>query len=98
MHINNLNACIDHEEATIRSYMRDPDFAEFMLQDAINDGDISEIRKIQHRINEAKSRSYWAALIQNAEHTAKNGKNIQDVIQTVKEALDILNSAVPASA
>ena len=98
MDINNLKSCISHEEATIRSYMRDPEFAEFMLQDAINEGDISEIRLIQKRINEAKSRSYWNALIQNAEHTAKNGKNINDVIQTVKEALDILNSAVPASA
>ena len=98
MNINNLNACIDHEEATIRSYMRDPDFADFMLQDAINEGDISEIRLIQKRINEAKSRSYWAALIQNAENTAKNGKNIETVIQTVKEALNILNAAVSASA
>ena len=98
MDVNNLNACISHEEATIRSYIRDPAFAEFMLQDAINDGDISEIRKIQRRIDEAKSRSYWNALIQNAERTAKNGNNIQNVIQTVKKALNILSAAVPASA
>ena len=98
MDINNLNSCIDHEEATILSYMRDPAFADFMLQDAINEGDISEIRKIQRRISEAKSRNYWAALIANAEHTAKNSKNIEAVIQIIHEALGILNAAIPASA
>ena len=98
MDINNLNSCIDHEEATILSYMRDPDFAQLMLQDAINEGDIDEIRKIQRRINEAKSRTYWTALIANAEHTAKNSKNIEAVIGVVNKALSILNAAVPASA
>lgn len=93
-----ITGYISHEEAMIKHFAEDPELAQIMLQDAINEGDISEIRLIQKRINEAKSRSYWAALIQNAEHTAKNGKNIKDVIQTLKEALDILNAAVPASA
>ena len=51
-----MKSCIDHEEATIRSYMRDPDFANYMLQDAITEGDIDEVQKIQRRINEAKKR------------------------------------------
>lgn len=92
-----ITGCISHEEAMIAHFIEDPELAQVMLQDAINEGDISEIRKIQHRINEAKSRSYWNALIQNAKNTAKNGKNIKDVIQTMKEALNILISAVPAS-
>ena len=57
MDINNLKSCVDHEEATIHSYMRDPDFAEYMLQDAIAEGDIKAAQKIQKRINEAKRRS-----------------------------------------
>ena len=93
-----ITGCISHDEAMIAHFIEDPELAQVMLQDAINEGDISEIRLIQKRINEAKSRSYWNALIQNAENTAKNGKNIQDVIQTVKEALNILSAAVPASA
>ena len=100
MDVNNLKSCISHEEATIRSYMRDPDFAEFMLQDAINDGDISEIRKIQRRMNEAKSRSahdYWNNIIGHARETAKNGHNIGHVVSLVSQALDILKSAVPAN-
>lgn len=100
MDVNNLKSCISHEEATIRSYMRDPDFAEFMLQDAINDGDISEIRKIQRRMNEAKSRSahdYWNNIIGHARETAKNGQNIGHVVSLVSQALDILKSAVPAN-
>ena len=93
-----ITGCISHDEAMIAHFIEDPELAQVMLQDAINEGDISEIRLIQKRINEAKSRSYWNALIQNAENTAKNGKNIQDVIQTVKKALNILSAAVPASA
>lgn len=93
-----ITGYIAHDEAVIQHFADDPELAQIMLQDAINEGDISEIRKIQRRIDEAKSRSYWAALIHNAEITAKNGRNIQDVIQTVKEALNILSSAVPASA
>lgn len=93
-----ITGCISHDEAMIAHFIEDPELAQVMLQDAINEGDIIEIRKIQQCIDEAKSRSYWNALIHNAEHTAKNGKNIQDVIQTVKEALNILNAAVSASA
>ena len=93
-----ITGCISHDEAMIAHFIEDPELAQVMLQDAINEGDISEIRLIQKRINEAKSRSYWNALIQNAENTAKNGNNIQNVIQTVKKALNILSAAVPASA
>ena len=49
---------ITHEEATIQSFMRDPEFAEYMLQDAIAEGDFVEVRKIQRRIGEAKVRMY----------------------------------------
>ncbi len=52
-----------------------------MLQDAIAEGDADEVQRIQRRINEAKSRiasmSYWASLVDNAEKTAKDGKNAE---------------------
>lgn len=98
MDINNLKSCISHDEATIRSFVRDPEYADYYLKSVIANGDNEEIRDVQAWYDEAKSSSYWATLIQNAENTAKNGKNIQDVIQTVKEALNILNAAVPTSA
>ena len=98
MDVNNLKSCISHDEATIRSFVRDPEYADYYLKSVIADGDEDEIRNVQAWYDEAKSRAYWNALIQNAENTAKNGKNIQDVIQTVKEALNILVAAVPASA
>ena len=85
---------IDHEEATIQSYMRDPEFAEYMLQEAINEGDINEARKIQRRINEAKSRNYWAAIITNAEEAAHNSSNLEAIISLVSKALGILKAAV----
>ena len=98
MDINNLKSCVSHDEAMIRSFIRDPEYADYYLNAVIADGDNDEIRDTQYWYNEAKSRSYWNALIQNAERTAKNGNNIQDVIQTVKKALNILTAAVPASA
>ena len=52
---------ITHEEATIQSFMRDPEFAEYMLQDAIAEGDFIEVRKIQRRIDEARARMYEMA-------------------------------------
>ena len=48
---------IDHEEATIQSYMRDPEFAEYMLHSAIAEGDLAEAQKIQRRMLEAWSRT-----------------------------------------
>ena len=50
-----------HEEATIRSYMRGFEFAEYMLNDAIQEVDINELRKIWRRIYEAKLRSLAVA-------------------------------------
>lgn len=92
----NLKSCIDHEEATIRSYMRDPEFAEYMLQEAIVEGDTAEEQKIRRRINEAKSRKYWSEIVSNAEQTAKNGYNLEATISLVDRALAILKGAVPA--
>ena len=48
---------IDHEEATIQSYMRDPEFAEYMLHSAIAEGDLAEAQKVQRRMLEAWRRT-----------------------------------------
>ena len=95
-----ITGSVSHEEAVIQHFIEDPELAQIMLQDAINDGDISEIRKIQRRIDEAKSRSahdYWNNIIGRARETAKNGQNISHVVSLVSQALDILKSAVPAN-
>ena len=54
--ITNLKSCVSHEEVVIETFMEDPELAEIMLNDAIADGDIDEIRTIWRRMNEAKSR------------------------------------------
>ena len=51
------NGEISHDEAMIRHLMLDPDLADIMLDDAINDGDMSEVRAVQRRIEEAKART-----------------------------------------
>ena len=47
---------IDHEEATIQSYMREPEFGEYMLSEALKEGDLSEARKVHRRLTEARRR------------------------------------------
>lgn len=99
------NGEISHEEAMIRHLMLDPDLADIMLEDAINDGDIRKIRKVHRRIEEAKTRTlntlpnsaYWESVVDNAEQTAKEGKNLETIIALMTRALGILKAAVPAS-
>ena len=102
MDINNLKGCIDHEEATIRSYMRDPEFAEYMLQDAITEGDIIEAQKIQKRMNEAKARtrltspnlSYWDSVVSNAKLAVQDGRNLGQILSLLNDAVGTVKAAM----
>ena len=49
---------ITHEEATIRSFMRDPEFADGLMSEILKDGDKEEIAHFQALYDEAKSRTY----------------------------------------
>ena len=62
MDINNLKSCISHDEATIRSFVRNPKFAEYYLNTVITDGDEAEIKEVQSWYEEAKKRSQNEAL------------------------------------
>lgn len=94
MNINNLKSCITHDEATIRSFMRDPEYAKFYLQAVIADGDAEEISTVKAWAREARARSreasYWASLVNHAERTARNGYNVDGVVNALNEALRIL--------
>ena len=48
---------ISNDEATIRSFMRDPEFAEYLMKEVIADGDISEIREFKSLVDEARARA-----------------------------------------
>ena len=102
MNIHNLKSCITHDEATIRSFIRDPEYADFYLQTVIADGDPDEIAETQAWYDEAKNRikeaRYWDSLLGHAQRTAQNRYNVEAVIHTLNEALGILKNAVPAEA
>ena len=66
MDLNSLKSCVDHEEATIQSFVRDPEFAEFYLKDVIADGNIHEIRRAKRRVEEARARRAQAERIAEA--------------------------------
>ena len=61
MNLDNLKRCIDHDEATIQSFVRDPEFAEFYLKEVMADGDMDEIREVKGWLEEARSRAFQAA-------------------------------------
>ena len=45
-----------HEEATIRSFVRDPDLAAAYLEEVLSDGDMDEVRRAKRRVEEARAR------------------------------------------
>ncbi len=49
---------ITHEEATIQSFMRDPEFADYYLQTVLDEGEESEIQRVQYWYDEARARMY----------------------------------------
>ena len=49
---------ISHEEATIRHFIEDPDFADYVMSEVIADGDEEEILRFQNWYNEAKARTF----------------------------------------
>ena len=48
---------ITHDEAMIQSFMEDPGYAEFYLDEVLSDGDMREIRAVEGWIEEARARS-----------------------------------------
>ena len=102
MDVKDLKACISHDEATIRSFVRDPEYAEYYLQAVLADGDAEEIAEVQCWYDEAKARrqnlGYWSTVVDNAEKTAREGQNLDVVIALMTRALGILKSAVPVGA
>ena len=55
MDINNLKSCISHDEATIRSFVRNPKFAEYYLNTVITDGDEAEIKRFKAGMKKRKN-------------------------------------------
>ena len=89
---------ISHDEAIIRHFMEDTEFADLYLHTVKDDGDEDEIAEVQAWYDEAKSRKYWDDIVANAELTAKNGYSIKTTVVLVSRALDILKSALPVEA
>ncbi len=95
-----MTNCITHDEATIRSFIRDPEYAYYYLQAVITDGDPDEIAEAQAWYDEAKVRTqearYWDSLLGHAQKTAQNGYNVEAVLHALNEAIGIIKAAVPA--
>ena len=57
-----ITSYITHDEAMIKSFMRDPEYAEELLKDVLTDGNDYEIQRVQSWYDEAKARSRSNAL------------------------------------
>lgn len=51
-----MKNCVTHKEATIESFVKDPEFAEAYLKEVLSDGDMAEIRQARAWVEEAKNR------------------------------------------
>ena len=49
---------ITHEEATIKSFIKDPEFADYLMSEVLRDGDEKEIAHFQKLYDEAKARAF----------------------------------------
>ncbi len=102
MNINNLKSCIPHDEATIRSFIRDPEFAEYYLNSVIADGDEEEIREVQAWYDEAKIRSknvapslsYWNSVATNAKLAVQDGHDLNKILSFLNEAVGTVKAAM----
>ena len=47
---------ITHEETTIKSFMEDSEFADYLMSEILKDGDEKEITHFQNLYDEARSR------------------------------------------
>ena len=97
-----ITGYITHDEAMVRDFMEDPEYAEELLAMVASDGDEYEIGRVKGWQKEAKSRvkaeRYWDDIIENAEKTAKSGWQVDRAISLLDKARAILKAAVPAGA
>ena len=97
-----ITGYITHDEAMVRDFMEDPEYAEELLAMVTSDGDEYEIGRVKGWQKEAKSRvkaeRYWDDIIENAEKTAKSGWQVDRAISLLDKARAILKAAVPAGA
>ena len=94
-----VTGSIPHDEAIVQHFIEDPEFADLYLDTVTADGDAQEIAQVQTWYDEAKARTqklgYWGSVVDNAEKTALEGKNLEVIIALMTRALGILKAAVP---
>ena len=85
---------ITHDEAVIKHFIEDHNFAELYLQTVREDGDVEEIAEVQAWYDEAKRRSYWDKLMENVKVAIQNGYNLQLILSRLNEATKIVKAAM----
>ena len=93
---------IEHNEAVIRYFVKNPEFADLYLQTVLNDGDEEEIIETQHLYDEAKARSeniapslsYWDSVAANAKLAVQDGRNLNKILSFLNDAVGTVKAAM----
>ena len=97
-----ITGYITHEEATIKSFMKDPEYAEYLISEVRKDGDEDEITYFQTLYDEAQARrkkatpdmSYWDNLNENVKIAVKNGLNLRQILSRLNDAVRTVKAAM----
>ena len=87
-----------HDEAMIKTFMEEPNYAQLYLDEVLKDGDCNEIQRVQEWYNEAKKRtqaqSYWNNLTNNAQIAIQNGLDLKIILNYLNEATKLVKAAM----
>ena len=93
---------ITHEEATIKSFIKNPEYAEHLLLEVIKDGDKDEITYFQKLYDEAQVRrnnlapdmDYWGSVASNAKLAVQDGQNLGQILSFLNDAVGTVKAAM----
>ena len=86
-----ITGYITHEEATINRFIKNPEYAAYLISEVKKDGDKDEIAYFQHLCDEAKARVQNKALNRN---DAQGGHNLSKFLPSFNEAVGIMEPAM----
>ena len=89
---------VTHDEAMIKNFINEPDYANFYLSEVLKDGDDYEIQRVRYWYDEAQKRiqaqTYWDGVLDNARNAVKKGQNLSEIYSRLVEAANTVKAAM----
>ena len=86
-----ITGCVTHEEATINRFIKNPEYAAYLISEVKKDGNEDEIAYFQHLYDEAKARLQKGALNRNNAQkiAAQDGHNLSKFLSPFDETVEV---------